>query len=114
MSVAERLHTARSRLSPATWSLGTKLVATVVGLFLAVTLATASLTVVLLNHYLLGQLDQGVRASAMALWSRSARMPNPSRISRTSGFMFQNRARSAALPAYRALPPSSSSPAASS
>ncbi|WP_270888874.1 sensor histidine kinase [Pedococcus sp. 5OH_020] len=57
----------RARLSPPTWSLSTKLVATVVGLFLAVTLATASLIVVLLDQYLVGQLDDTVRASAMRL-----------------------------------------------
>jgi two-component system OmpR family sensor kinase len=45
------------------WSLGAKLVAVVVGLFLVVTVATASLTVVALHHYLRDQLDSGVQAS---------------------------------------------------
>jgi two-component system, OmpR family, sensor kinase len=54
---------ARSTLSARTWSLRTKLVATVIGLFLAVTLATASLTVLLLRNYLLDQLDRDVQAT---------------------------------------------------
>jgi two-component system OmpR family sensor kinase len=62
MSPAGAVGQARSRLNPATWTLSSKLIATVVGLFLAVTLATASLTVVLLNHYLIGQLSDDVRA----------------------------------------------------
>jgi hypothetical protein len=38
------------RLPPGRWSHSAKLVATVVGLFLVVTVATASLTVVALRH----------------------------------------------------------------
>ena len=53
----------RPSLDPRTRSLRTTLVATVVGLFLAVTLATASLTVVLLRGYLLDQLDRDVQAT---------------------------------------------------
>ena len=53
---------ARSRLHPAGWSLSTKLVATVVGLFLAITLATSTLTVVLLQGFLTDQLDHDVQA----------------------------------------------------
>ena len=56
---------ARSRLNPATWTLSTKLIATVVGLFLAVTLATASLTVLLLHNFLQGRLDADVRTSVI-------------------------------------------------
>ncbi|WP_406833025.1 HAMP domain-containing sensor histidine kinase [Pedococcus sp. KACC 23699] len=67
MSPAPAVGAARSRLRPATWSLGAKLVATVVGLFLAVTLATSSLTVLLLHDYLQGQLDQDLRSSAVRL-----------------------------------------------
>jgi two-component system OmpR family sensor kinase len=42
-----------------------------VALFVAVTLATASLTVVLLQHFLMSQLDEDVRASAMRVEGRS-------------------------------------------
>jgi two-component system OmpR family sensor kinase len=62
MSPAAAVGSARSHLNPATWTLSTKLIATVVGLFLAVTLATASLTVVLLNHFLLDRLADDVQA----------------------------------------------------
>jgi two-component system OmpR family sensor kinase len=41
-----------------------------VALFVAVTLATASLTVVLLQHFLMAQLDEDVRASAMRVEGR--------------------------------------------
>ncbi len=58
MSAGAAVGPARSRLSPATWSLSTKLVTSVVGLFLAVTVAMSGLTILLLHHYLLGQLDQ--------------------------------------------------------
>jgi two-component system, OmpR family, sensor kinase len=54
---------ARTTLGPRAWSLRTKLVAIVVGLFLAVTLATASVTVLLLQNYLLDQLDRDVQAT---------------------------------------------------
>ena len=63
MSPSDVAGAARSRLHPATWSLSTKLVATVVGLFLAVTLASGALTVLLLHQSLERQLDQGVTAS---------------------------------------------------
>ncbi len=55
----------RERLRPSRWSLSTKLVAVVVGLFLVVTVATASLTVVLLRDSLMDQLDQDVSSAAM-------------------------------------------------
>jgi two-component system OmpR family sensor kinase len=42
-----------------------------VALFVAVTLATASLTVVLLQHFLMSQLDEDVEASAMRVEGRS-------------------------------------------
>ncbi|WP_345501064.1 sensor histidine kinase [Pedococcus ginsenosidimutans] len=67
MSPAAAVGAARHRLHPATWSLSTKLMATVVGLFLTVTLATSSLTVLLLHDYLQGQLDQDLRSSAVRL-----------------------------------------------
>jgi two-component system OmpR family sensor kinase len=62
MSPSAVARAARSRLHPAAWSLSTKLVATVVGLFLAVTLASGALTVLLLHQSLQRQLDQGVTA----------------------------------------------------
>jgi two-component system OmpR family sensor kinase len=73
MSPVAAAGSARSHLNPATWSLSSKLVATVVGLFLAVTLATSSLTVLLLHDYLQGQLDNDVRASVM----REGGRPDP-------------------------------------
>ena len=63
MSPAAAVGSARSRLNPAAWSLSSKLVATVVGLFLAVTLASGALTVLLLHQSLVRQLDEGVTAS---------------------------------------------------
>lgn len=63
MSPAAAVGSARSHLHPAAWSLSTKLVATVVGLFLAVTLASGALTVLLLHQSLVRQLDEGVTAS---------------------------------------------------
>jgi two-component system OmpR family sensor kinase len=62
MSPADAVTAVRQRLRPGRWSLSTKLVATMVGLFLAVTLATASLTVLLMKDYLLTQLDLDVTA----------------------------------------------------
>ena len=73
MSPPAAVGSARSHLNPATWSLSSKLVATVVGLFLAVTLATSALTVLLLHDYLQGQLDNDVRASVM----REGGRPDP-------------------------------------
>ena len=58
------------RLRLGGWSLSAKLVATVVGLFLVVTLATASLTVVALHHYLLDQLDGAVQTSVVRAGGR--------------------------------------------
>jgi two-component system OmpR family sensor kinase len=52
------------------WSLGAKLVTAVVGLFLVVTVLTGSLTVVLLHHYLLQRLDEGVRSSVVRAGGR--------------------------------------------
>ena len=63
MSPTAAVGSARSHLNPATWSLSSKLVATVVGLFLAVTLASGALTVLLLHQSLVRQLDNGVTAS---------------------------------------------------
>ncbi|GAA2165864.1 HAMP domain-containing sensor histidine kinase [Pedococcus bigeumensis] len=63
MSPAAAVGSARSHLHPAAWSLSSKLVATVVGLFLAVTLASGALTVLLLHQSLVRQLDEGVTAS---------------------------------------------------
>ncbi|MEO5981543.1 MAG: HAMP domain-containing sensor histidine kinase [Pedococcus sp.] len=65
MSRAAALGMTRSPFRPAVWSLSTKLVTTVVGLFLAVTLATSSLTVLMLHDYLQGQLDSDVTASVL-------------------------------------------------
>ena len=50
--------------------LSTKLVASMLALFLTVTVATGVLPVLALNSYLMAQLDQGVRASAMRLEGR--------------------------------------------
>ena len=58
MTLRERLHVSR-------WRLSSKLVASMLALFVAVTLATGSLTVVLLNSFLMTQLDRDVQASAM-------------------------------------------------
>ncbi|SDP60299.1 two-component system, OmpR family, sensor kinase [Pedococcus dokdonensis] len=67
MTPAAAAGSARSHLNPVTWSLSTKLVATVVGLFLAVTLATSSLTVVLLRGFLTDRLDADVVAISQRL-----------------------------------------------
>ena len=67
MSPAAAVGSARERIRPSTWSLSTKLVATVVGLFLVVTLATSALTVLLLRGYLEGRLDQDLRSSVVRL-----------------------------------------------
>ena len=63
MSPAAAVGEARSHLNPATWSLSTKLIATVVGLFLAITVVTSSLMVVLLQNSLIGQLDRDVQST---------------------------------------------------
>jgi two-component system OmpR family sensor kinase len=63
MSPAAAVGAARSHLNPATWTLSRKLIATVVGLFLAITVVTSSLTVVLLQHYLVGRLDQDLQST---------------------------------------------------
>ena len=65
MSPPAALGMTRTPFRPAAWSLSTKLVVTVVGLFLAVTLATSSLTVVLLHNFLQAQLDKDVTASVL-------------------------------------------------
>jgi len=70
MTAARDLGHLADRLRPGGWSLGAKLVATVVGLFLAVTVATASLTVVALHHYLLDRLDQDVQSSVVRAGGR--------------------------------------------
>ena len=55
--------TVRDRLHPRTWSLSGKLVTAVVALFLAITVATSCLTVLLLHDNLVDQLDQDVMAT---------------------------------------------------
>jgi two-component system OmpR family sensor kinase len=56
-------HATGSRLDPSGWSLSAKLVAAVVGLFLVITLATSTFTVLALRTSLVDQLDQDVRSS---------------------------------------------------
>ncbi|HEV7173265.1 HAMP domain-containing sensor histidine kinase [Pedococcus sp.] len=63
MSTGGTAQRVRDTLRPSRWSLTGKLVAAVVGLFLTVTVATASLTVVLLHQHLEQQLDQDVQAT---------------------------------------------------
>ncbi|NYG06743.1 two-component system OmpR family sensor kinase [Phycicoccus badiiscoriae] len=53
----------RSYLNPATWTLSRKLIATVVGLFLAITVVTSTLTVVLLHNFLVSRLDQDLQST---------------------------------------------------
>ena len=80
MSPAAAVGSARSRLNPATWTLSRKLVATVVGLFLAITLATSSLTVVLLHDFLVGRLDQDLQSTLVRAGgprSNDGRGPGP-------------------------------------
>lgn len=54
---------ARSWFDPSGWSLTTKLVAAVVGLFLLITAATSAFTVVALQNHLVNQIDQDVTSS---------------------------------------------------
>ena len=54
---------ARSWFDPSGWSLTTKLVAAVVGLFLVITAATSTFTVIALENHLLNQIDQDVTSS---------------------------------------------------
>jgi two-component system OmpR family sensor kinase len=56
---------ARDLVRPSRWSLRTKLVAVVVGLFLVVTVATAALTVLLLRNSLMDQLDRDVTTAVL-------------------------------------------------
>ena len=58
MSPVAAAATPRSRLHPSGWSLSTQLVAAVIGLFLAITVATSTFTVLALRDHLVGQLDQ--------------------------------------------------------
>ncbi|WP_353952266.1 HAMP domain-containing sensor histidine kinase [Knoellia sp. S7-12] len=53
----------RSWFDPSGWSLTTKLVAAVVGLFLVITAATSAFTVFALQNHLVNQIDQDVTAS---------------------------------------------------
>lgn len=53
----------RSWYDPAGWSLTTKLVAAVVGLFLVITAATSTFTVIALQNHLVNQIDQDVASS---------------------------------------------------
>jgi len=53
----------RSWYDPSGWSLTTKLVAAVVGLFLVITAATSTFTVVALQNHLVNQIDQDVTQS---------------------------------------------------
>ena len=57
--------TLREQLRPSRWTLSTKLVTSMVALFVVVTVVTGALTVVALNSFLMTQLDDSVRASAM-------------------------------------------------
>ncbi|KGN40133.1 sensor histidine kinase [Knoellia aerolata] len=50
----------RSRLDPTGWSLSSKLVAAVVGLFLVITVSTSTFTVLSLRDHLVDQMDQDV------------------------------------------------------
>lgn len=52
-----------SWFDPAGWSLRTKLVTAVIGLFLAITAATSTFTVIALQNHLVNQLDQDVTQS---------------------------------------------------
>lgn len=52
-----------SWLRPGGWSLTTKLVAAVVGLFFVITAATSTFTVLALQNHLVGQIDQDVTSS---------------------------------------------------
>jgi two-component system OmpR family sensor kinase len=65
MSPGRAAQRVRDTLRPSRWSLTSKLVAAVVGLFLSVTVATASLTVVLLHQHLVQQLDQDVESTVL-------------------------------------------------
>ena len=51
-------------MRPATWTLRSKLVASTVALFLAITVATGVVTVLALNGFLMGQLDDQLNAQA--------------------------------------------------
>ncbi|MFC7490240.1 MULTISPECIES: sensor histidine kinase [unclassified Knoellia] len=53
----------RSWVDPSGWSLTTKLVAAVVGLFLVITAATSTFTVIALQNHLVNQIDQDVTSS---------------------------------------------------
>ena len=63
MSTATTARRARSWFRPSGWSLTTKLVAAVVGLFLVITAATSTFTVVALQNHLVNQIDQDVTSS---------------------------------------------------
>ncbi|HEY7717499.1 MAG TPA: HAMP domain-containing sensor histidine kinase [Pedococcus sp.] len=62
--------TLRERLDPTGWRLSTKLVASMLSLFVVVTAATGLLTVAALSSFLMDQLDTAVRASAMRIDDR--------------------------------------------
>lgn len=53
----------RSQLDPGGWSLSSKLLAAVVGLFLVITLATSAFTVLALRNHLVDQMDRDVTSS---------------------------------------------------
>ena len=63
MSTSTTAPRARSWLHPSGWSLTTKLVAAVVGLFLVITVATSAFTVIALQNHLVNQIDQDVTQS---------------------------------------------------
>ncbi|CAN7218016.1 HAMP domain-containing sensor histidine kinase [Knoellia sp. LjRoot47] len=63
MSTTTTAPGARSWFDPTGWSLTTKLVAAVVGLFLVITVATSAFTVIALRNHLLNQIDQDVTSS---------------------------------------------------
>ena len=63
MSTSTTAPPARSWFDPSGWSLTTKLVAAVVGLFLVITVATSAFTVIALKNHLVNQIDQDVTQS---------------------------------------------------
>ncbi|WP_404386750.1 HAMP domain-containing histidine kinase [Knoellia locipacati] len=63
MSTPTTARPVRSWFDPTGWSLTTKLVAAVVGLFLVITVATSTFTVLALENHLLDQIDQDVTSS---------------------------------------------------
>jgi two-component system OmpR family sensor kinase len=69
----------RDRLRPSGWSLTTKLVAVVVGLFVLVTAVTASATLLLLQKQLMDKLDNDVTSSSFRAGARTDGIGGPNR-----------------------------------